>query len=126
MKKVLLSLLAITLSFGVFAQDTTSGMNYMQQHNMKPHEGIWMKNGKLMVWENGQATQLTQDRTLSNGTLVMTDGTVKKSDGTTQTLREGDFISMDGTISNGGKWKMKDKNGREKMKSNMNSTDTLK
>ena len=78
-----LSIFAIALSFGVFAQDSTR---------------IVMKDGKMMVKKNGEKTQLTQDTTLSNGTSVMLNGTVKTSDGNTVILQNGDFVNMDGTI----------------------------
>ncbi|MDQ2718595.1 MAG: hypothetical protein M3Z26_02355 [Bacteroidota bacterium] len=132
MKKVLLALLAITLSFGVFAQDSASSMSHSQNRNSRRHDGIMMRNGKLMVWENGQGSQLTQDRTLSNGTIISSNGTVKMSDGTTKTLKDGDYIGMDGTMGtmgNGnGKWKSKEKMDEGKMKSKMSdhSTDSQK
>gem|GEM_PF-1135307 len=83
MKMLFLSIFAIALSFGVFAQDSTR---------------IVMKDGKMMVKKNGEKTQLTQDTTLSNGTSVMLNGTVKTSDGNTVILQNGDFVNMDGTI----------------------------
>ena len=101
MKKLLLSVFAIALSLGVFAQDTQS------QNKWKDHEGIFMKNGKMIVIRNGQKTQLLQDTTFSNGTTIMVDGTVKSSDGTTTMLKDGQFVNSDGTISNK-KWKKDD------------------
>ena len=98
MKKLLLSVFAIVLSLGVFAQDTQS------QNKWKDHEGIFMKNGKVMVIKDGQKTQLLQDTTLSNGTTIMVDGTVKSSNGTTTMLKDGEFVNSDGTISEK-KWK---------------------
>lgn len=122
MKKVLVSLFAITLALGVFAQDSTSGMNTMaQKPNMQKHEGIIMRDGKLLMMKNGQTTQLTTDMTLDNGTVVMANGTVKTKEGTTTTLKEGDYVAMDGTIGNIAKWRkdhmMKDSTMSDKMKS---------
>ena len=98
MKKVLVLLFAMTLTSGVFAQDSTNAMNKMApKQNMQKHDGIIMKNGKLLMMKNGQTTQLTTDMTLDNGTVVMTNGTVKAKDGSTTTLKEGDYVSMDGT-----------------------------
>jgi hypothetical protein len=122
MKKVLISLFAITLSLGVFAQDSTT-------NNMAPkqnHEGVILKNGKLLMMKNGQTTQLTTDLTLDNGTVVMTNGSVKTKDGTVTILKEGDYIGMDGTIGNlKDKWPKnnmaKDSTMQDKMK-----TDSLK
>ena len=123
MKKLLLLIFAVPLSLGVFAQDTTTRMDNMQQQKMKSHDGIMMKNGKMMVMENGQTSPLTEDRTLSNGTVVMSNGTVKMSDGTTSTLKEGEYVNMDGTMGMG-KWK-KGKMNKMKKSSRM-SSDTLK
>jgi hypothetical protein len=122
MKKVLFSLFAIALSFGAFAQD--SSMHHMQQNKMKmkTHEGIMMRNGKVMVMQNGQSTPLTEDKTLSNGEVVSSNGQVKMSDGTTTMLKDGDWVNMDGIISHHDS-KMKQKWDKNKMK---NSSDSLK
>ncbi len=66
------------------------------------------------MMKDGQTTQLTTDLTLDNGTVVMADGTVKNKDGTTTTLKEGDYVAMDGTTGNiKNRWQQKDK---DKMK----------
>ena len=101
MKKALVTLFAITLSLGVFAQDSTNKMNNMApKHDMQSHEGVIMKDGKLFVMKNGQTTQLSKDMTLDNGTIIMASGTVKAKDGTTTILKEGDYVKWDGTIGN--------------------------
>ncbi|HXS58662.1 MAG TPA: DUF6799 domain-containing protein [Hanamia sp.] len=126
MKKVLLSFFAIALSFGAFAQDSAmhnkNAMHNNMQHNMKSHEGIVMRNGKVMVIENGKSTPLTQDKTLSNGEVISSNGQVKMSDGTTSMLKDGDWVNMNGTISHHDA-KMKEKWNKDKMK---NSADSLK
>ena len=112
MKKVLVSLFAITLTLGAFAQDSTNGTNQMAQHpNMQKHDGVIMRNGKLLMMKDGQTTQLTTDLTMDNGTVVMADGTVKTKDGTTTTLKDGDYVGMDGTMGN-----MKNRWQKNKMK----------
>ena len=112
MKKIWLSLLAITCTLGVFAQDSTNAMNKMAP---KPHhDGVMMKDGKLLMMKNGQTTQLTTDMTLDNGTVVLANGTVKAKDGSTTTLKEGDYVTMDGTsMGNMNDWK-KDPNAMGK------------
>jgi hypothetical protein len=124
MKKLWLSLLAITCTLGVFAQDSTNAMNKPKPH----HDGIMMKDGKLLMMKNGQTTQLTTDMTLDNGTVVMTNGTVKAKDGSTKTLKEGDYVTMDGTsMGNMNDWK-KDPNpkGKDSMMTDKMKTDSLK
>ncbi len=122
MKKVLFSLFAIALSFGAFAQD--SAMHHMQQNKMKmkTHEGIMMRNGKVMVMQNGTSAPLTEDKTLSNGEVVSSNGQVKMADGTTTMLKDGDWVNMNGSISHHDA-KMKQKWNKDKMK---NSIDSLK
>ena len=88
MKKLLVTLFAITLTLGVFAQDSTK------------HEGVILKDGKLLMMKNGQTTPLTKDMTLANGTIIMANGSVKAKDGTTTILKEGDYVKWDGTIGN--------------------------
>ena len=108
MKKVLLSAFAFTLAMGAFAQnsDSTSSINKSEVHQkMDSHDGVIMKDGKLLVSRNGQATQVTQDVTLNDGTTVTADGTVKKTDGTSITLKEGDYVTADGKLGNLDKWK---------------------
>ena len=122
MKKVLISLFAITLTLGVFAQDSTMA----PKHNMQHHEGVIMKNGKLLMMKNGQTTQLTSDLTLDNGTVVMADGSVKTKDGIITTLKEGDYVGMDGTIGNTKtKWP-KNKMGKDSTMTNKMNTDSIK
>ena len=103
MKKVLAAIFAITLATGAFAQDSTNSTNNVTQnnntqvHKKQNHDGVMMQNGKVTVMKNGQASPLTQDLVLANGTTVMADGRVKMKDGTTSTLQDGDYIRMDGT-----------------------------
>lgn len=129
MKKTFLILFAFCLSFGAFAQDTTSQQDPsqmqsqdMQSKMMKP-DGIYMKDGKMILMQNGQRSELTQDMTLTNGTVVSPNGTAKLADGTTQTLKDGDFIDMDGTM---GTMKWKSMDDKEKMKIEKSPTDTLR
>lgn len=122
MKKAFITLFAITLSLGVFAQD--SSMNNMASKHRQNHEGVIMKNGKLLMMKNGQTTQLTSDLTLDNGTVVMANGTVKSQDGTITTLKEGDYVGMDGKIGNS-KWS-KNKMGTDSTMTNKMSSDSVK
>lgn len=119
MKKVLIAIFALTLTTGSFAQDSTHGMNNMSHvPKMQNHEGVIMKDGKVILMKNGQSSVLTQDIVLADGTTVMADGTVKMKDGTTATMQEGDYFKMDGTKGN---MKMKQNSMSNKMQ-----TDTAK
>lgn len=109
MKKVIILALAFVCTAGaVSAQDSMSHkMHKMGGHKMK--DCVMMKDGKVMVMKDGQKSELTDDMTLSNGTTVMKDGTVKTSDGKTMMLKDGDWVGMDGAMGKMGKMKMKDK-----------------
>jgi hypothetical protein len=127
MKKVLVTLFAITFALGVFAQDSTSRTNNLAiKPSVGSHEGVVMRSGKLLMMKNGLTTQLTTDLTLENGTVVMVNGSVKTKDGITTVLKEGDYVSMDGTTGNiksalQPKDKIKDSTISDKMK-----TDSVK
>ena len=126
MKKVLVAFFALALTSGVFAQDSTNGMNNMApKHNMQNHDGVMMKEGKMMVMKNGQTMALTQDMILANGTTIMANGTVKMKDGTTTTLKEGDYVKMDGTMGNMMKMK-KDNMSKDNSMPDKMKTDSLK
>ncbi len=110
MKKVFLSAFAFILTAGAFAQssstDSSTSMNKTEMHQkMQSHDGVIMKDGKLLVTKNGQAAPLTENVTLNDGTIVTPDGTVKKTDGTTVTLKEGDYVTADGKLGNLAQWK---------------------
>lgn len=88
MKKLMYLALALLFSIGVSAQD-----NKQKDHFVK------MKDGKIWVWENGQSTQLTTDKTLGNGMMVNSVGTVTLTDGTTTMLKDGDTMDKNGVIT---------------------------
>jgi uncharacterized protein with beta-barrel porin domain len=127
MKKVLVTLIVMTLALGVFAQDSTNAMNKMApKQNMQKHEGVMMKDGKLLMMKNGQTTQLTTDLTLDNGAVVMTNGTLKAKDGKTTVLKEGDYVSMDGTkMGNMATWK-KEHMGQDSTMGDKMKTDSVR
>ena len=83
---------------------------------MKGKDCVMMKDGKMMVMKNGQTIGMDKDMTMSNGTMVMKDGSVKMKDGTTMMMKEGDCIYMNGKMS---KMKM------DKMETNKVKSDSL-
>jgi hypothetical protein len=109
MKKLMILAFAFVCTAGaVSAQDSTGQkMHKMGDHKMK--DCVMMKDGKVMVMKNGQKSELTEDMTLSNGTTVTKDGTVKTSDGKTMMLKDGEWVGMDGKMGKMGKMKMKEK-----------------
>jgi hypothetical protein len=57
-------------------------------------------------YKDGEKSELSEDATLSNGTTISPTGAVKKTDGTTATLTNGQYVDQDGNIS---EWKIKSK-----------------
>jgi hypothetical protein len=67
-------------------------------------DGVMMHDGKMMMMKAGQpATAMEQQVTMSDGTIVNVDGTVKSKDGKEFRLQNGEMIMMDGHLMKGGK-----------------------
>jgi hypothetical protein len=154
MKNISLLVFAILLSFGAMAQVTDSTMNNnnnatMNNSNTKVdgdetktvNEFYAFKDGKLVKVKNKVKTEQKDNVTLSNGTQISSNGTIQYSDGTTATLKEGEWIDDKGKIHQGRMNKMNkdNKNWNSDKKSwnnksdssmnqngNMNSRDTIK
>lgn len=89
MKKIILLLVAMIFSFGVYAQD----------RKMPKKDHIMMTDGKMWVMKDGKTTAMDKEITLSNGTVIELSGKVTTTDGTTQILGNGDAIDMDGIVT---------------------------
>jgi hypothetical protein len=65
-------------------------------------DGAVMYHGKMMMMKSGRpAAPMAGNLMMSNGSEVMTDGTVKMKDGRTLHLKDGQMIMMDGKIMTG-------------------------
>ncbi|HMI61165.1 MAG TPA: DUF6799 domain-containing protein [Puia sp.] len=105
MKKIigLFAFTAITLCS--FAQDSTKMQDTsMSKGKHMKKDCVMMKDGQVMAMKDGQKMKLEQTMTLTNGTTIAPDGTIKWPDGKTAMLKEGQSIYMDGKMG-----KMKDK-----------------
>jgi D-lyxose ketol-isomerase len=100
MKRLLIIVMAFAFSMAVKAQDTTA----QKMHQKMKEDHVMMKDNKLIQMKDGKMMDLTEDVTLTNGTVIMKDGNVKMKDGTTVMLKNGDYVTMDGTIKH---WEMK-------------------
>ena len=107
-KKAILAIAAVLFSLGVFAQaDSTNRMNQdmnntktirdmnsnqmdNQSMDKSKKDCVMMKDGKMMVMKDGKTMAMDKDMTMSNGTQVMTDGTVMKADGSKMMMKNGD------------------------------------
>lgn len=104
MKKVFLAMIGAALSFGAFAQDstnasTTSPTEQTQQPPQQQQKDMYVfKNNKVWAVKSGNVTELTQNATLSDGTVVKTTGEVVTKDGQTKALKDGQYIDADGKI----------------------------
>ncbi len=105
MKNVFLSMVAVALSLGAFAQETTPNPDSTstapteQQAQQQTQKDMYVfKNGKVWQVKSGNVTELTKDATLPNGAVVKTNGHVVSKDGQTVALKDGQYIDVDGNI----------------------------
>ena len=104
MKKLLILIVALTLSTGAFAQEK---MNHKMDSKMDMKtDHFMMEGGKMMMTKNGETMPMDKDMTLRNGTVVKMDGTVKKKNGKPMKLKDGQMIYVNGKMSGMGKMKM--------------------
>lgn len=98
MKKLVFIALCIVTASSLKAQDTASHkmMHHQMHHEMK--DCVMMENGKMMQMTAGKTAPLSTDLSLSDGSIVMPNGTLKKKDGSTVALKNGDCVMMDGTM----------------------------
>jgi hypothetical protein len=61
-------------------------------------DGIIMLGGQTKLVRNGDLYRLDSPVTLKNGSIIMTDGIIRMTNGSTPTLNENDFIDMNGNI----------------------------
>ena len=59
---------------------------------------IILKDGKINLVKGSNITPIESDMTLTNGTVISTNGSVKSSEGTTVLLKEGEKIDLDGKM----------------------------
>ena len=102
MKNVFLSMIAVALSLGAFAQDTKSNPpaapTEQQAQQQQPKDMYVFKNGKVWQVKSGNVTELTKDATLASGAVVKTDGKVVSKDGQAVALKDGQYIDVDGNV----------------------------
>lgn len=63
------------------------------------HDHCVMKNGKMMMMKGGKMMPMTQNMTMSDGSMCMTDGTCKMKDGTTMKMKNGQCMMMNGKMT---------------------------
>lgn len=120
MKKLILVLATISISYGAYAQtdstnrkmsppdinNTDDGINKNRDMNKSNSQdlqnthpdGVMMQNGKMVIVKGGRTTVLDQELTMSNGTRIMKDGTSIKKDGTKVMMTEGQHMDFAGNM----------------------------
>ncbi|MET0944315.1 MAG: DUF6799 domain-containing protein [Flavobacterium sp.] len=63
---------------------------------MKDH--VVMREGKMMVLKNGKMMLLTKNMTMADGSIVFSNGLVKRKDGKTIMMKNGDMMYMNGIM----------------------------
>jgi hypothetical protein len=107
MKKLLIVSAVMLMCTGtMFAQEPQTKKTHTEQGMKK--DCLKMKDGKMWMMKDGQTSEMMQDMTLSNGTKVMTNGTVMTKDGKTMMLKDGEGVGMNGKMMHGDKMKKKD------------------
>lgn len=101
MKNASLLILAIALSFSASAQTKTESNSQKMSSSHMNHskwEAYMIKDGKLMLMKDGKESAVAQNVTLTNGTIISTDGKVTWKDGKSETLKSNQWIGMNGKI----------------------------
>ncbi|HYL59292.1 MAG TPA: DUF6799 domain-containing protein [Candidatus Acidoferrales bacterium] len=65
---------------------------------------VKMSGGKMIVMQSGKPdAPMDHEMTMSDGTIVTPDGTVRLKDGKVMQLKSGEMVMMDGHVMRGGK-----------------------
>lgn len=84
------------MTTGNYDMDITKLDSNIEYRNVK--DGIVMQGSQLKIVRSGRLFLLNNPVTLKNGTIVMTDGIINMTNGSTPSLKEDDYIDMDGNI----------------------------
>ena len=71
----------------------------MVSKNAATKDGAVIREGKLMLTQQGHTNPVLEEVSLANGTKIRPDGTVTRTDGTTVTMKEGDYLSLSGRLT---------------------------
>ena len=71
----------------------------MVSKNAATKDGAVIREGKLMLTQQGHTNPVLEEISLTNGTKIKPDGTVTRTDGTTVTMKEGDYLSLSGRLT---------------------------
>ncbi|RTY86783.1 DUF6799 domain-containing protein [Flavobacterium sp. GT3R68] len=97
MKKIFIILFSVFISVGIMAQEDKLNAKDLKMKQTKNH--VMMKDGKVMMIQDGKMAILYEDMIMANGTVVSSDGTIKTKDGKIRMLLNGDIVDMRGKIT---------------------------
>ncbi|WP_296622174.1 DUF6799 domain-containing protein [Marivirga sp.] len=121
MKKILLSIATIMITAGAYAQTEPANRAgfqsekkyYSDIENPNHPDGFMLQNGDLMMVKKGEFTRVENDTTLSNGTVIMSDGYYMKKDESKMMFKEDEHMDMSGEITTIDKSNYKDDEGKK-------------
>jgi len=90
MKTIIKMMLVIAMSLGLIGSAIADPA--------PAKDGFLMLHGAMLVTRNGKTTAMANNMKLRNGTEVRTDGLVRPPDADSFRLKEGDFLSFNGTV----------------------------
>ncbi|HET8859337.1 DUF6799 domain-containing protein [Marivirga sp.] len=107
MKTIILSIATVIITTGAYAQTNPAikpvehsiNSYYVEPTNLFPPDGFMLQNGQLVMVINGEMTPLEKDTTLTNGTIVMTDGHYMKKNEQKMMFQEGEHMDMSGKMT---------------------------
>ena len=79
-------------------QNKNTSKEYQKNDNTNTNCNIKMENGKILMLVDGKTVVMDKEMTTKNGAVVMMDGTVKRKDGKTIKMKNGECMDMSDKI----------------------------
>lgn len=101
MKKLVITTFAVLSTLMLNAQDDKMAQPAKmdtKKEVVATNDYLVMKGGKIYFYQNGKITTPEKDVTLSDGSIVSSNGDIKGKDGNVRKMKEGDFLYMNGTL----------------------------
>jgi hypothetical protein len=95
----ILSALLVTGLTTVATAQTAPKANPTKSMGKMSRDYCMMKDGKMMMMKGGKMMPMTENMTMSDGSMCMTDGTCMKKDGTKMAMKNGQCMMMDGKMT---------------------------
>ena len=99
MKRILLAAVIVCIAQFAQAQTKTDSIPPAIEKKIEKDGYITLQGGQVMLVKDSKAGKLEKHKTLADGTVVLINGMVKKADGTSLQMKEGDRIYLDGGMS---------------------------